>query len=139
MKIDIQSFVNVSTKEVWEFYTNPEHIVNWNFASPNWHCPSAQNDLRPGGKYSARMEARDGSFGFDFEAVYDTVYPLEGFTYTMEDGRQVDTQFIEEETGTLIKVSFDPEDQNSLELQRAGWQAILDNFTSYAESTASKS
>jgi uncharacterized protein YndB with AHSA1/START domain len=138
MKIDIQSFVNVSTKEVWEFYTNPEHIVNWNFASPNWHCPSAQNDLRPGGKYSARMEAKDGSFGFDFEAIYDTVYPLEGFTYTMEDGRQVDTQFIEEETGTLIKVSFDPEDQNSLELQRAGWQAILNNFTSYAESIASK-
>ncbi len=138
MKIDIQSFVNVSTKEVWEFYTNPEHIVNWNFASPNWHCPSAQNDLRPGGKYSARMEAKDGSFGFDFEAIYDTVYPLEGFTYTMEDGRQVDTQFIEEETGTLIKVSFDPEDQNSLELQRAGWQAILENFTSYAESIASK-
>ncbi|ADQ18907.1 SRPBCC family protein [Leadbetterella byssophila] len=138
MKIDIQSFVNVSTKEVWEFYTNPEHIVNWNFASPNWHCPSAQNDLRPGGKYSARMEAKDGSFGFDFEAVYDTVYPLEGFTYTMEDGRQVDTQFIEEETGTLIKVSFDPEGQNSLELQRAGWQAILNNFTSYAESIASK-
>jgi uncharacterized protein YndB with AHSA1/START domain len=133
MKIQINAHISASPKKVWEFYTSPEHITQWNFASPEWHCPSATNDVRPGGRYLARMEAKDGSFGFDFEAEYQEVFPLEGFTYLLGDGRKVKTEFREDGEGTRIDVEFDAEDQNPAEMQKAGWQSILDNFKAYAE------
>lgn len=132
-KITVTAKVNADIKKVWDRYTNPEHITKWNFADPSWQCPSATNDMRVGGKYSARMEAKDGSFGFDFEAVYNEVIEGEKFTYAMPDGRQVTVVFNENGTQTDVIVTFDAEEQNSLEMQKNGWQAILDNFKKYTE------
>lgn len=107
--------------------------MKWNFASDDWHCPRVSNDLRVGGTYSARMEARDGSFGFDFITVYDEIIPYQKITYTMEDGRQATTTFIEKEYDTEVTTTFDAENINSPEMQQGGWQAILDNFKKYTE------
>lgn len=132
--VNINAVVHGAPASVWERYTDPAHITQWNFANPSWHCPSASNDLRPGGQYLARMEAKDGSFGFDFGAVYDEVRPGEGFTYTIGDGRKVTVTFEGTGADTLVTVVFEPEQVNSQELQRAGWQAILNNFKQYCES-----
>lgn len=131
-KITVQALVAADRNSVWNYYTGSEHIVNWNFADPSWHCPRATNDMRQGGKYFARMEARDGSFGFDFEAVYDEVREKEGFTYTF-GGRQCSVEFKDEGAGTRVIVTFDPETENPAEMQRDGWQSILNNFKAYAE------
>lgn len=131
--ISIQALVSVSPSNAWDYYTKPEHIVNWNFASDDWQCPSASNDMRVGGKYIARMEAKDGSWGFDFELIYNAITPGESFTYTMEDGREVQVTFRNHEQKTEVTVTFDPETQNPVEMQRGGWQAILDNYKKYAE------
>lgn len=132
-KITVQTTVSADTKKVWAFYTKPEHITKWNFASEDWHCPSAENDMRIGGKYSARMEAKDGSWGFDFEAIYDEVVNEEKFTYTLADGRKVNVNFKNLGDKTAVTVIFDAETENSEAMQRDGWQAILDNFRKYAE------
>jgi hypothetical protein len=133
-KITVSAAINADAKKVWNYYTSPEHITQWNFADPSWQCPSASNDMRVGGKYAARMEAKDGSFGFDFEAVYDEIKDGENFKYTMPDGRQVEVDFKEQEGQTQLNVAFDPENQNPEEMQKGGWQAILDNFKKYTES-----
>lgn len=135
-KITVQSTINADVKKVWDNYTQPQHITRWNFAVDDWECPSAENDMRVGGKYKARMQARDGSFGFDFEATYDEVTPYKSFSYTMPDGRRVDTTFEDLGGRTEIATTFDAEDQNPIEMQRGGWQAILDNFRKYTESSA---
>jgi len=132
-KITVTATVNADAKKVWDYYTNPEHITKWNFADPLWQCPSASNDMRVGGKYSARMEAKDGSFGFDFEAIYDEIVDGEEFTYTMPNGRQASVAFKANDNQTEVEVTFDPEDQNPLEMQKNGWQAILNNFKKYTE------
>ncbi|RLJ33713.1 uncharacterized protein YndB with AHSA1/START domain [Chryseobacterium sp. 7] len=132
-KITVSATINADAKKVWSYYTNPEHITQWNFADPSWQCPSASNDMKVGGKYSARMEAKDGSFGFDFEAVYDEIKDGENFRYTMPDGRQVQVDFKENTGQTNVDVDFDPENQNPEEMQKGGWQAILDNFKKYTE------
>lgn len=134
MKISIENQINAPIEKVWDFYTQPEHITQWNFADPSWHCPSATNDMRIGGTYSARMEAKDGSFGFDFEAVYDEIKSGQYFSYVMPDDRKVEVSF--ENTGDQTKVSivFDAENQNPVDMQKAGWQSILDNFKRYSES-----
>jgi uncharacterized protein YndB with AHSA1/START domain len=132
-KITVSASVKADVKKTWDYYTNPEHITKWNFADPSWQCPSASNDMRVGGKYSARMEAKDGSFGFDFEATYDEVIEGEMFTYTMPNGRQATVVFTENGNLTDVIVTFDPEEQNSLEMQKNGWQAILNNFKKYTE------
>lgn len=132
-KITVQSTIQADTQKVWDFYTQPEHIIGWNFASDDWHCPRATNDLRVGGKFSARMEARDGSYGFDFNTLYDEVVVHEKIAYTMEDGRKADITFSGENGTTLVTVTFDAENQNDPEMQRVGWQAILDNFKKYVE------
>lgn len=132
-KITIQTTVDNSVERVWECWNEPGHITQWNFAADTWCCPRAENDLRVGGKYSARMEAKDGSFGFDFEAVYDEVVKNKKIAYTMTDGRQATTTFENSGKGTLITTVFDPEDQNPLEMQKEGWQAILNNFKAYVE------
>lgn len=132
-KITVQASINAPVATCWSCWTEPAHITQWNFASPEWHCPHATNDLRAGGRYNARMEARDGSFGFDFEATYDKVIDQQRIRYTMDDGRQADTSFAEATGATRVIVTFDAEMQNSMEMQRDGWQAILNNFKSYAE------
>jgi len=132
-KITITAIINAGVKKAWDYYTNPAHITKWNFADPSWQCPSASNDMRVGGKYSARMEAKDGSFGFDFEAIYDEVVEEKTFTYTMPDGRQVTVVFDGNSSQTDVTVTFDAEEQNSLEMQQGGWQAILNNFKKYTE------
>lgn len=132
-KITVQSTVAADKNKVWDYYTDPKHITKWNFAADDWQCPSATNDMRVGGKYSARMEAKDGSFGFDFEAIYDEVVPGEKFTYTMGDGRVATVDFKGQGNKTDVVVTFDAETQNSEELQKGGWQAILNNFKKYTE------
>ncbi|MER3497883.1 MAG: activator of HSP90 ATPase [Chitinophagaceae bacterium] len=132
-KITIDTAVNAPSKKVWDYYTNPEHIVNWNFAADNWQCPRAENDLRVGGKLKSRMEAKDGSFGFDFEATYDEIVDQTKLAYTMPDGREVVTTFEDLNAKTNIIIVFDAENQNPAEFQKAGWQAILDNFKKYTE------
>jgi uncharacterized protein YndB with AHSA1/START domain len=133
MKIKIQTIIPADKKKVWKFYTEPKHIVNWNFASDDWCCPSAENDMRVGGKFKARMEARDKSFGFNFEAMYNEIVEGEQFTYTMEDGREVNVFFELLDDATRVTVIFDAETENSEELQRDGWQSILNNFKRYVE------
>lgn len=132
-KIKIEATIFAPVKKVWDSWTKPEHITKWNFASDDWQCPTASNDLRVGGKYSARMEAKDGSFGFEFEATYDAVENQKRLSYTMPDGRHVNTTFDDKGDKTLVTTVFDAESQNSEDMQRNGWQAILDNFKKYTE------
>lgn len=128
----VSAIVNNDVDKVWDYYTNPNHIVNWNFADVSWHCPSASNDLKVGGIYKARMEAKDGSFGFDFEAIYTEV--LLNKEFTMEfGGRLSNVKFLPLNNATEVIITFDPETENPIELQQAGWQAILNNFKSYTE------
>ncbi len=125
--------INVSTEKVWEFWNNPIHIQNWYFASLDWHCPKAENDLQIGKKFNFRMEAKDGSFGFDFEGKYTNIFDFQLIEYTLADDRKVITTF--EKLGNLVLVTqkFDPETENTLELQKQGWQMILDNFKKCVE------
>jgi uncharacterized protein YndB with AHSA1/START domain len=132
-KITITASVNADAKKVWDYYTKPEHITQWNFADPSWHCPYASNDMHVGGKYVARMEAKDGSFGFDLEAVYNEITEGKSFTFTLPDGRQVDFLLKKEGDHTGVTITFDPENENPPEFQKAGWQSILDNFKKYTE------
>lgn len=131
-KITIKAIVLADKQKVWDYYTKPEHITKWNFADPSWHCPTAKNDLNVGGHYVARMEAKDGSFGFDFEAVYTEIHQGEKFTYEF-GGRYATVEFNDTQGQIEVVVTFDPETENSIELQRSGWQAILDNFKKYTE------
>lgn len=134
MKIKIETTINKNIKNVWDLYTKPEHIVKWNAASEDWHTTKAENDLRTGGTFNSRMEAKDKSEGFDFTGTYTNVIPFEKIQYKMEDNREVEINFqsIDQEQ-THITIEFDPENENSLELQQQGWQAILDNFKRYVE------
>ena len=131
--ITVQTVLNVPVALVWKYWTSPEDIVNWNNASADWHTPRAENDLRAGGKFSYRMEAKDGSMGFDFWGVYDRVVHHEQIHYTMGDGRKAEIDFSSVDGQTKIVESFEAEDMNSIDLQRTGWQSILDNFKKYAE------
>ncbi|UGU15525.1 SRPBCC family protein [Sinomicrobium kalidii] len=132
-QITVKNTVNAPVAKVWELWTKPEHITKWNFASDDWHCPKAENDLKVGGKLKSRMEAKDGSFGFDFEAVYDEVIDHKKIVYTMTDGRKAITDFEDVDGKTEVTTTFDAETTNSVEMQRGGWQAILDNFKAYTE------
>ena len=134
-KVLVQTLVQRSRQEVWRCYNQPQHIVKWNFASADWHCPRAENDLRVGGRLFARMEAKDGSFGFDFEADYDEVLEGARIAYTLTDGRSVLTRFEDVAGMTRVSTQFEAESANPVDMQQAGWQAILDNFKSYVEST----
>ncbi len=131
-KITVHATIHAPIEKVWDYYTNPKHIVHWNFADPSWHCPSAENDMRVGGTYKARMEAKDGSFGFDFEAIYSDINEGENFTYEF-GGRTATVQFNNIGSQTEVVVTFDPEEENPIEMQQGGWQMILNNFKSYTE------
>lgn len=130
--ITVSATIDADSKKVWDYYTNPMHIVNWNFADPSWHCPTAANDLKVGGRYVARMEAKDGSFGFDFEAIYTEVNNGENFTYEF-GGRIAHVQLKRANNQTEIIVMFEPESEHPIEIQKNGWQAILNNFRTYTE------
>ncbi|MFJ5760608.1 SRPBCC family protein [Neobacillus sp. NPDC093182] len=130
-KIIVETTVQAPVEKVWEYWTEPTHITKWNTASEEWHTPYAENDLQVGGKFLSRMEAKDGSFGFDFGGVYDDVRLNEGIAYTLEDGRKVTISFIRQGDETKVIETFDAENSNPIEMQEAGWQAILDNFKKY--------
>ena len=132
-KITIQATVLADRNKSWSHYTEPAHITQWNFASEDWCCPAASNDLVAGGKFSWRMEAKDGSFGFDFEGVFTEIVPLEKLKYVFMDQREAEISFSDLSEGTLVKIVFDAENENSLELQQSGWQSILNNFKSHTE------
>jgi uncharacterized protein YndB with AHSA1/START domain len=132
-RITIEATVQAPVIKVWNSYTSPIHIVKWNAASDDWHTTRAENDLRKGGKFLSRMEAKDGSFGFDFGGVYDEVKINELIAYTMDDGRKAKIVFASTGNQTKMVIEFDAEAENSIEMQRGGWQAILDNFKKYVE------
>lgn len=132
-EITVMTTVNLPRDRAWMYYTLPEHITQWNFAHPSWRCPFASNDVRTGGTYVARMEARDGSAGFDFEAVYVDVNKYVELAYEF-GGRLARVTFEEQNGQTTVTIVFDPETENPIELQRQGWQAILDNYKAYTES-----
>jgi uncharacterized protein YndB with AHSA1/START domain len=136
--ITVNARINAPAARVWSFFTGPEHIVGWNNASDDWHTPKAENDLRVGGRFVSRMEARDGSEGFDFSGTYTRVDPLEEIAYTLDDGRLVNVSFTALGAETKATTTFEAEQTNSLELQQAGWQAILDNFKKYCEKAGSQ-
>lgn len=133
--ITVQTTINAPINKVWKFWTLPEHITKWSFASPDWHTPYADNDLKEGGKFKSTMAAKDGSMSFDFEGEYTLVKENQTLEYVMADGRKVEITFNETSNGVEIRESFDPETENPEEMQRGGWQAILDNFKNYVEST----
>ena len=132
--VTIRSTVQAPIETVWHAYTSPEHVTRWNFASEDWHCPRAEIDLIVGGRHWARMEAKDRSFGFDFEGVYEEVKPQEMISLVLGDGRKVKTTFADIEGGTIVETVFEAESENPIEMQRDGWQAILNNFKTHAES-----
>lgn len=132
-KITVETTVLAPVEKVWEYWSAPEHITKWNNASEDWHSPRSENDLRTGGKFNTRMEAKDGSMGFDFGGVYDEVRVNELIDFTMGDGRKVSVNFSGEGDETRIVETFEAENTHPIELQRGGWQAILDNFKKYAE------
>lgn len=131
--VTIQAVINAPVEKVWQLYTAPEHIMQWNYASDDWHTPRAENDLKPGGKLLYRMEAKDGSFGFDFYGTYQKIKTNELIDYTLGDGRKVMVTLTEKKHETYIEIKFEAESTHSLEMQRSGWQAILDNFKKYVE------
>lgn len=133
-KITVQSDINAPVSKVWEYWNNPAHITQWCNASPDWHTPRAENDVRTGGRFLTRMEAKDGSFGFDFSGTYTDVRENEHIAYTLDDERTVAISFTANGNMTNVVETFEMENQNPEEMQRFGWQCILDNFKNYVES-----
>jgi uncharacterized protein YndB with AHSA1/START domain len=132
-KITVATTIQAPVEKVWKYWTQPEHIINWNFASEDWHTPAAENDLREGGKFSSTMAAKDGSMSFDFWGVYTKIDKYKVIEYTLGDERTVAITFSGDGNTTKIVETFEAEGQNSVEMQQAGWQAILDNFKKYTE------
>ena len=131
--ITVETKIKAPVEKVWQFWSAPKHIVKWCSASDDWHTPKAENDLRVGGKFSSRMEAKDGSFGFDFGGVYDQVKEYELIEYTLGDDRKVSIHFTLNGNETKLVETFDAETTHSIDMQRDGWQAILNNFKKYVE------
>lgn len=132
-KITIETTVNAPINKVWDYWTTPAHIMQWNNASDDWHTPSATNDLQVGGSFTYQMAAKDGSFSFDFGGIYDAVVPHEQIAYTIADGRKVKIDFIPEGDSVKVIEELEAENENPIEMQQMGWQAILDNFKNYTE------
>jgi len=132
-KITVATTIQAPVEKVWKYWTQPEHIINWSFASEDWHTPAAENDLREGGKFSSTMAAKDGSMSFDFGGVYTKVDEYKVIEYTLGDERTVTITFSGDGNTTKVVETFEAEGQNSVEMQQAGWQAILDNFKKYTE------
>lgn len=133
MKITVETVVNADRERVWHAWNNPSDIEQWNAASDDWHTTRSSVDLREGGTFTSRMEAKDGSAGFDFEGTYTRIVPRERIEYRMSDGREVSVEFIDEDDGVRVRNTFDAETENPPEMQRQGWQAILNSFGRYVE------
>ncbi|RFN59943.1 SRPBCC family protein [Marixanthomonas ophiurae] len=133
-QITVQTTVHSNIEAVWNTWTEPKHIEKWNTPSDDWHTPKAENDLREGGRFTSRMEAKDGSMGFDFSGVYTQVIPHNHIAYTLDDDRKVTIDFKKQDDTIAITETFEAENENSIDMQRDGWQAILDNFKKYTES-----
>ncbi|MFD3003466.1 SRPBCC domain-containing protein [Pontibacter toksunensis] len=133
--IKVSTTIQAPVEKVWKYWTEPQHIMQWNNASGEWHTPRAENDLRVGGKFLSRMEARDGSMGFDFSGIYTAIQEHKLIEYALEDGRKVQVLFVPNGRETSVTETFAAEQTHPVEMQRAGWQAILDNFKSYVESS----
>jgi uncharacterized protein YndB with AHSA1/START domain len=131
--ITVKSLVNAPISKVWEYWTKEEHIINWNFAVSDWHCPSATNNFIVGGEFHYTMSAKDNSFSFDFWGTYQSIDIENQIDFTLGDGRKVIVNFEPTETGTIVTEEFEPEQQNTNERQQAGWQMILDNFKKYVQ------
>ena len=131
--ITIEAIINAPVEKVWQYWSEPAHITKWTFAASDWQAPYAENDLKTEGKFKTRMEAKDGSMGFDFEGVYSKVEEHKLIEYGLGDGRQVKITFAETDGKTKVIETFDPENQNPIEMQRDGWKSILDNFKKYTE------
>ncbi len=134
--ITISTTISAPIEKVWACWNEPKHITQWNFAIDTWCCPSAESDLRVGGKLKSRMEAKDGSIGFDFEATYTAVIENQKVEMALEDGRKVEVTFEVSEDQVTVTERFDPESENPEDMQRQGWQAILDNFKRYVEASS---
>lgn len=134
--ITVAATIKAPVDKVWKLWNEPNHITKWANASDDWHTPRAENDVRVGGKFLSRMEAKDGSMGFDFGGEYDSVKNNEYLEYTIGDGRKVKINFTADGDTTKVMETFEAESTNSLEMQQAGWQAILDNFKKYVEQSA---
>lgn len=132
-EITVESLVNAPVEKVWAIWSEPKHITQWCQASSDWHAPYAENDLKKDGKFKTTMAAKDGSMSFDFEGVYTNVQPNKVIEYNIADGRKVKIVFTPEGNKTKVTETFEAEGQNPVEMQRGGWQAILDNFKKYAE------
>jgi uncharacterized protein YndB with AHSA1/START domain len=131
--ITVETTVKAPVAKTWKYWSEPQHITKWCQASPDWHAPKAENDLRTNGKFSTTMAAKDGSVSFDFGGKYTNVEPHKVIEYVMDDGRKCKITFSEKNNETKVVETFDAEDQNPVEMQRGGWQAILDNFKNYTE------
>jgi uncharacterized protein YndB with AHSA1/START domain len=132
--ITVKVSVKADLEKVWKCWTSPEDIIRWNHASDDWHCPSAENNLVAGGRFNYRMAAKDGSFAFDFEGIYDQVITNQVIAYTLPDDRKVRIEFSEKGGETMVVESFEAETENPVEMQEMGWQMILNNFKAHAES-----
>lgn len=135
MKITVESVAEAKLSDVWDAWNNPADIMEWNSAQDDWHTTSSTVDLREGGRFTSRMEAKDGSEGFDFEGTYTRIVPHETIEYRMSDGREVKVEFVERAGGVLVRETFDAESENPPDLQRQGWQSILDRFSRHVEAT----
>lgn len=133
-RITITATINTPIQRVWDYWTTPEHITQWNHASLDWECPYAENDLHVGGKFLSRMSAKDGSVSFDFSGTYTDIVPLSKIAYTADDDRKMESYFAVHDNVTEVTTTFDPENTNPEEMQRDGWQSILNNFKIYTES-----
>ena len=133
--ITVETSINATIEKVWNCWTLTEHITKWNHATDDWHCPAAENDLRPGGKFSYTMAAKDGSFSFDFSGVHTVITFQHNINTILDDGRKMEVTFEEKDGKTKVVESFEAEDINTIELQKGGWQAILDNFKKHTEAS----
>lgn len=133
MKISIEVIINAPISKVWKAWTAPDDITQWNFATPEWHCPRAEIELKPGGKFSYRMEAKDGSMGFDFAGEFTAVEELSLIKIHLGDNREVEVRFTENGEAVNVTEIFEAEDENSAEQQKQGWQSILNNFKAHVE------
>lgn len=133
--ITVEATVNAPVEKAWKFWTEPKHITQWNKASDDWHTPRAENDLRVGGKFLSRMEAKDGSWGFDFSGEYSSVKEHEQIAYSLDDGRKVQVVFVGKGNETTVTEIFEAEQTHPVQMQQTGWQAILDSFKKYVEAS----
>jgi len=129
--ITVQSTINAPVAETWHYYTEAEHVINWNFASEDWHCPKAVNDLSVGGNFKITMAAKDGDMSFDLEGTYDEIVEPRHIAYTLVNGRKVTVDFSKQTEGTRVTINFEPEGENSHDEQRSSWESILGNFRKY--------